>query len=73
VLLLRDWLRADPAARASFLRTKRQAAAESGADNGRYAHAKAAWFERAATSAETWAASSGWAPSLDKTNTNESR
>lgn len=64
VLLLRDWLRADAAARASCLQTKQRAAADSGGDLYRYAQLKAAWFDRAVPSAEAWAASSGWAPSL---------
>jgi dephospho-CoA kinase len=66
VLLLTDWLRADAFARASWLQTKQRAAAESGGDRDRYAEVKAAWFDRAVTSAEAWAASSGWAPSLGK-------
>jgi dephospho-CoA kinase len=66
VLLVRDWLRADAAARASLLQAKRRAAADSGHDHYRYAQLKAAWFDRAMSSAEAWAASSGWAPSLEK-------
>ena len=64
-LLLRDWLRSDPAGRASYVDAVRRGAAESGGPD-RYARAEAAWFERAVTPAETWAASSGWSPSLDK-------
>jgi dephospho-CoA kinase len=66
VLLLRDWLRSDPAARASYAEAERRGAAESGGDPDRYARAKAAWFEQAVAPADAWAASSGWAPSLDK-------
>ena len=65
VLLLRDWLRDDAEARASCLRTKRRAAEESGGDHDRYAQLKAAWFDSVVVTAEAWAASSGWSPSLD--------
>jgi dephospho-CoA kinase len=66
VLLVRDWLRSDPGARASYAEAKRRGAAESGGDPHRYARAKTVWFERAVAPADAWAASSGWAPSLDK-------
>lgn len=51
-LLVRDWLRADPAARADYLDLKLRAAA------------KEPWFDGAAARAQEWAVSSGWAPSL---------
>ena len=66
VLLVRDWLRSDPAARASYGEAVRRGAAESGDDPDRYARATAGWFERAVVPADAWAASSGWAPSLDE-------
>jgi dephospho-CoA kinase len=73
VLLLRDWLRADAAARASCLRTKRRASAESDGNHDRYAQVKAAWFDGAVVNAEGWAASSGWSPSLDQADSAPSR
>lgn len=63
-LLLRDWLRADPAARAEYLRLKRRAAAAAGGDPDVYVAGKEPWFDGAAARAEAWAVSSGWAPSL---------
>ncbi|OJY39616.1 dephospho-CoA kinase [Pseudonocardia sp. 73-21] len=65
-LLLRDWLRADAAARAEYLAVKRSAADRyaADADAARYAGAKELWFDAAAPRAEAWAASSGWTASL---------
>jgi dephospho-CoA kinase len=59
-LLVRDWLRADPLARAEYLAAKRAAV---GAPQG-YAQAKELWFDAAAAGADAWAASSRWTPSL---------
>jgi dephospho-CoA kinase len=67
-LLIRDWLRADPAARADYLQTKQQAASRNGGDPAGYARAKEPWFDEATAAAQEWAASSGWGPSLDRTD-----
>jgi dephospho-CoA kinase len=66
-LLFRDWLRADPAARAEYLAVKRDAAARYAGDPdaARYAEAKEPWFDGALPRAEEWAATSAWVPSLD--------
>ncbi|GEL19522.1 dephospho-CoA kinase [Pseudonocardia asaccharolytica] len=63
-LLLRDWLRADGAARVEYLALKRRAAAEFAADPdaARYAAAKEPWFDAALPRAERWASDSGWSP-----------
>lgn len=63
-LLLRDWLRADRAARDEYLVATRRAQAESGGDAARYAAVEEPWLDGAAARAEAWAVSSGWAPSL---------
>ncbi len=67
-LLLRDWLRADAAARTAYAHVKQKAAAESGGDPDRYARAKTAWFGRAEAAVVTWATSSGWTPPSDRDN-----
>jgi dephospho-CoA kinase len=66
-LLFRDWLRADPAARAEYLALKRELAQRCAddADSGRYSELKEPWFDAAVARAEGWAATSGWVPSLD--------
>ena len=63
-LLLRDWLRAVPAARAEYLQLKQAAAAEyaGDADAGRYLDRKEPWFDVAAGPAEEWAVSTEWTP-----------
>jgi len=61
-LRLRDWLRTDAAARAEYAAAARQAAVTHGSEP------PAAQTARFAASAEAWAASSGWAPSLNGTN-----
>jgi dephospho-CoA kinase len=63
-LLLRDWLRADPAVRGEYLRVKQGAAtARAGDPDTRgYAAVKQPWFDAAAPRAEEWAAATGWAP-----------
>lgn len=66
-LLFRDWLRADPAARAEYLEVKRAAAARYAGDSDadRYVEVKEPWFDAAHERAEGWAATSTWVPSLD--------
>ncbi|GAA1834165.1 dephospho-CoA kinase [Pseudonocardia ailaonensis] len=61
-LLVRDWLRADPAAREEYLRLKLAAAAEFARDGdaARYVTRKEPWFDTAAPRAEEWAARTGW-------------
>jgi dephospho-CoA kinase len=62
-LRLRDWLRADAMARAEYAAAKRRSMAAHSVDvrpDPQEAHFAAA--------AEAWAASSGWAPSLNGTN-----
>jgi dephospho-CoA kinase len=61
-LRLRDWLRTDAAARAEYAAATRQAAVTHGSEP------PAAQAARFAASAEAWAASSRWAPSLNGTN-----
>ncbi|MHA6783445.1 dephospho-CoA kinase [Pseudonocardia saturnea] len=63
-LLFRDWLRADPDARAEYLGITRRSAAGSGGDPEVDVAGKEPWFDGAAARAEAWAVSSGWAPSL---------
>jgi dephospho-CoA kinase len=57
-LLVRDWLRADPTARAEYLSVKRRASAD--ADSATYDGAKEIWFASASDSAERWVRSTGW-------------
>jgi dephospho-CoA kinase len=61
-LLVRDWLRADDAAREEYLQVKKAAAAEfaGDADASRYVECKEPWFDAVLTRAEQWAASTGW-------------
>jgi dephospho-CoA kinase len=61
-LLLRDWLRADEAAREEYLQVKRSAAAECAGDPdaARYVELKEPWFDAALPRAEKWAASTDW-------------
>ena len=60
-LLLRDWLRADAAARDEYAREKRRLA-ESTATTVEYAAAKEPWFAGALPRALAWASRSGWVP-----------
>jgi dephospho-CoA kinase len=60
-LLLRDWLRADPAARSSYAALKRRLA-ESGRSTTDYAAAKEPWFDEVWPRARLWAAETGWRP-----------
>lgn len=61
-LLFRDWLRADPDARADYLAWKRTVADAGHADTGAYAEAKEPWFAEAHPRAEAWARATGWQP-----------
>lgn len=63
-LLVRDWLRADPAARAEYLELRRRAVADSGGDPSRYAAATGQWLDGASSRMEDWAVTSEWVPSL---------
>lgn len=60
-LLLRDYLRADPSARAGYLALKR-GLAEAGTANGVYVAAKEPWFDQVHERAERWAVATGWQP-----------
>jgi dephospho-CoA kinase len=61
-LLFRDWLRANPSARAAYLAGKQRAAAEHAHDEdcAGYAEAKEPWFDAALPEADRWATISGW-------------
>ncbi|MFR9730093.1 dephospho-CoA kinase [Saccharopolyspora sp. MS10] len=63
-LLLRDWLRAEPEARADYLAVKRELSGRFAADEGvaRYAEAKEPWFAAALPRARAWAERTGWTP-----------
>ena len=56
-LLRRDWLRAEPSARAEYARVLTL-------PDGERSRARQRWDRDAVTRAEDWAASSGWSPSL---------
>jgi dephospho-CoA kinase len=58
-LLLRDWLRADPAARAEYAAFKHRLAA-AGLSTSAYGAAKEPWFDGAWARAEQWATATGW-------------
>lgn len=60
-LLMRDHLRADPAARDGYATAKRRWAAEH-PDIGGYAGVKEPWFDAESVAAEQWAAETGWQP-----------
>ena len=60
-LLMRDHLRAVPAARDAYAAAKEQWAARHGDVEG-YATAKEPWFDAEATAAPDWAESTGWQP-----------
>jgi dephospho-CoA kinase len=61
-LLVRDWLRADPDARAEYLAMKRRVSAEHAGDpdSAGYARAKEPWFAAALPVADRWATATGW-------------
>ncbi len=63
-LRMRDWLRADPGARAEYEALKREAAAASGGDPDatRYVAHKEPWFDAVDTRARSWASAAGWSP-----------
>lgn len=58
-LRFRDWLRADPAARAEYAAFKAEVAARVTSTEG-YAAAKEPWFAAADAQAAVWAAATGW-------------
>jgi dephospho-CoA kinase len=60
-LLLRDWLRTEPAGRAEYLALK-QRLAGTGMSTGEYAKAKESWFDAVRRRAEQWAAETAWRP-----------
>ncbi|MFI5933489.1 dephospho-CoA kinase [Actinoplanes sp. NPDC051494] len=60
-LLMRDHLRAVPAARDEYAASKLRWAAEHG-DVAGYAEAKEPWFDAEATAAHEWAVATGWSP-----------
>lgn len=60
-LLLRDWLRADPAARDEYAERKRVLAGAH-RRTSEYSAAKEPWFTEVWSRAQQWAAQSGWQP-----------
>jgi dephospho-CoA kinase len=62
-LLLRDWLRATPAATADYAALKSRLAAGSYDSIDDYAARKTPWINSALTRGEAWAAHTGWAVS----------
>ena len=63
-LLFRDWITADPAARAEYLAVKQRAAARhlgDGTTDG-YADAKETWLAQAWDRSRAWADRAGWVP-----------
>jgi dephospho-CoA kinase len=60
-LLMRDHLRAVPAAREGYAAAKMRWRAEH-PDVGGYAEAKEPWFDAEADAAEEWAVRTGWTP-----------
>jgi dephospho-CoA kinase len=62
-LLMRDHLRADPAALAGYAAAKKEWQATHQAVFT-YAEAKEPWFDAEARAAEEWASATGWQPSL---------
>lgn len=60
-LLFRDWLRADPVARADY-RAEKERLAASGPSRGEYAEAKEAWFDSVHERVEAWARETAWTP-----------
>ncbi|WP_253778108.1 dephospho-CoA kinase [Goodfellowiella coeruleoviolacea] len=63
-LLFRDWLRAEPRARADYQRLKTELARVHAGDDttAHYTEAKKPWFDEWLPRAEQWAARTGWAP-----------
>lgn len=60
-LLLRDWLRADPAARTGYAEVKHRLAA-TGLSTSEYAEQKEPWFDEVWPRAQQWATTAGWSP-----------
>lgn len=61
-LLVRDYLRADPAAAAAYLEAERRLVALHAHDDTAYAEATQRRRDRVAADAEAWAGACGWAP-----------
>jgi dephospho-CoA kinase len=61
-LLMRDHLRAVPAAREEFAAAKTRWAAVEHADRWSYSAAKEPWFDAEARAADEWAVETGWRP-----------
>lgn len=61
-ILFRDWLNADPEARAEYLEVKRAAEDSGGGDIAAYVEAKEPWFVDAYRRAWEWADATGWKP-----------
>jgi dephospho-CoA kinase len=61
-LLMRDWMRADEAARAEYRALKEELSHHYATDDDttNYAEAKELWFDQAAPRAEQWAKDTGW-------------
>jgi dephospho-CoA kinase len=62
-LLMRDHLRADPAARDGYAEAKAQWTSRH-QDRFAYGEAKEPWFDAEARAADDWAESTGWQPSM---------
>ena len=60
-LMFRDWLRAEPSARAEYAAEKERLA-QAGLTASEYAEAKEPWFDAAHHRAQAWADDTGWAP-----------
>jgi dephospho-CoA kinase len=60
-LLMRDWLRADPEARAEYVAVKERLAAD-GLTTTEYADAKEPWFDSIYERCEGWARTTSWRP-----------
>ncbi|WP_277451607.1 dephospho-CoA kinase [Janibacter sp. DB-40] len=60
-LLVRDWLRAEPGARAEY-RAEKERLATTGRSRGEYAAAKEPWFDGIHARLEAWARETGWTP-----------
>lgn len=60
-LLFRDWLRADPTARADY-RAEKERLAAGGPARTQYTEAKEPWFDSVHDRIEEWARRTGWVP-----------
>lgn len=63
-LLLRDWLRATPAAATAYAALKRRLAADSYESIDDYAARKTPWVNAALSNGEIWAGDTGWSVSV---------